>query len=708
MPTYESLVREYHALVFHVARGVLRDSSAAEDAAQDVFLSFLQNPAALSRATNVKAFVCRSALNRALDMAKAGKRRERRESLAAERRAAMDPVEAAFRSELRMRVGELPEDQRQAIDLHYFRGLTLPETADAMAIPVGTVSSRISAALGRLRTALGAAAFVALLARLETELSACEACEAAPDGLRERLLRLGTGLETAEAGRAVARPGAKVAAVSLAALITVSGLIAWRVRAEEEATGGSAAATEDGGAGTAGGPAAETLPPPDGGGETAKAPLEPAPAAPVEGETVLEGFLVQTPEGLRVRPIDAWEHLPRQTMWDEDEWQEAARREAMVLANEEALAGIPPTSAIHFGEFLVSCGGPETAPQALVRVRVREREKIELPEPDRVEVEGLSIPVPSDRKAKATKVTVIAVLEKEILTHAWLEAWREMQRAQSAVGAAWALDPGLEKRAKVLEATTAFSEACARAREARAGQAAPWRIAREWECTWCVAGRIRAVGLGEIVASCPTHEELRAALQDGRTQESLRRSVVSKWGEEALALKTSYYAAYRSKHGQGITLCSTTFRAVLAMNEAEFAEFRGKLEDGERQYLEGLAESREHPEVKRLKEACAEVGLELAELTAIERGRYFLDHGALVIAVAAGSAAEKAGIQVGDVLWRATVPVESKRDVAPAACPIWNPGSLGSMIEGARRRGAPEIPIEAVRESGHVKLSLSL
>ncbi|MBI2923061.1 MAG: sigma-70 family RNA polymerase sigma factor [Planctomycetes bacterium] len=192
MPDFRELVREYHAIVYRVALGVLRDEAAAEDVAQDVFLAFLQDPAALARASSLKSFVCRTALNRALDALKAGRRRAAREAQVAERSGVMDPSEAAFRRELRERVAELPEDQRAAVDLHYFQGLTLPECAAALAVPEGTVSSRVSAALSKLRAVLAGAATAGLLLALEGNLRACEPA-AVPEGLEGRLQRLGRG-----------------------------------------------------------------------------------------------------------------------------------------------------------------------------------------------------------------------------------------------------------------------------------------------------------------------------------------------------------------------------------------------------------------------------------------------------------------------------------------------------------------------------------
>ncbi|MEK7468136.1 MAG: sigma factor [Planctomycetota bacterium] len=89
MPTYESLVRDYHSLAFRVARSIVRDDSSAEDAVQDVYLRFLRDPSALDRVSNLKAFVARAAVNAALDQKRSAGRREKHENEAMRRESAM-------------------------------------------------------------------------------------------------------------------------------------------------------------------------------------------------------------------------------------------------------------------------------------------------------------------------------------------------------------------------------------------------------------------------------------------------------------------------------------------------------------------------------------------------------------------------------------------------------------------------------------------
>lgn len=66
------------------------------------------------------------------------------------------PEQQARRKEIRERLdamlSEIPEEQRRAITLAYFDGLTQSEIAETREIPLGTVKSRIRAGMKKLRT----------------------------------------------------------------------------------------------------------------------------------------------------------------------------------------------------------------------------------------------------------------------------------------------------------------------------------------------------------------------------------------------------------------------------------------------------------------------------------------------------------------------------------------------------------------------------
>jgi RNA polymerase sigma-70 factor, ECF subfamily len=151
-----ALYDRYGRVAYGVALRVLRDRALAEDAVQEAFLA-LWRTAERYRVERAKpsTWVLTLVHRRAVDLV-------RREDL---RRAEPldDPPEAAgeevpveaHRRERRVAVQaalrELPEDQRQALELAYYGGYTQSELADRLGVPLGTIKSRMFAGLTRLR-----------------------------------------------------------------------------------------------------------------------------------------------------------------------------------------------------------------------------------------------------------------------------------------------------------------------------------------------------------------------------------------------------------------------------------------------------------------------------------------------------------------------------------------------------------------------------
>jgi RNA polymerase sigma-70 factor (ECF subfamily) len=52
-------------------------------------------------------------------------------------------------------IGQLPVEQRQALELAYFEGMTQSEIASKTGIPLGTVKTRVRTAMQTLRSILG-------------------------------------------------------------------------------------------------------------------------------------------------------------------------------------------------------------------------------------------------------------------------------------------------------------------------------------------------------------------------------------------------------------------------------------------------------------------------------------------------------------------------------------------------------------------------
>lgn len=146
--------------VYGAAYGVVRDAHLAEDIAQDVFLVHWQRPGAYDAGRGELGHYLRlMARSRALDArrraASAGRARGRLEAEVERPASAEDAVvsvaeRAAIASAVRAAVSGLPERQREAIALAYWRGMTADEIARRCGAPLGTVKSRIRLGLARL------------------------------------------------------------------------------------------------------------------------------------------------------------------------------------------------------------------------------------------------------------------------------------------------------------------------------------------------------------------------------------------------------------------------------------------------------------------------------------------------------------------------------------------------------------------------------
>lgn len=162
---FTRLYDRYADLVYSVALRVLSDPTPAQDVAQDVFLRLWRSPQAFDadrgRFANWLVSVTR---NRALDEVRVRGRRRLRE--VGEVAFAEDPPDGraedpqiaaqvqAERVAVRQALVALPEEQRVALELAYFSGLTQYEIAERLQQPLGTIKTRTRLAMKKLRTAL--------------------------------------------------------------------------------------------------------------------------------------------------------------------------------------------------------------------------------------------------------------------------------------------------------------------------------------------------------------------------------------------------------------------------------------------------------------------------------------------------------------------------------------------------------------------------
>jgi RNA polymerase sigma-70 factor (ECF subfamily) len=164
---FESLVRRYESELFSYLRRYLGNAEMAEDVFQATFLQIHLKKDQFEDGRRFRPWLYTIATNQAID----AQRRNRRhrmvsldhrtggeddvgtlvEMLSGSDRTADEKMEAEEAREwVRVAVGDLPETLRSALLLVYHQGMKYREAADVLGIPVGTVKSRLHAALLKL------------------------------------------------------------------------------------------------------------------------------------------------------------------------------------------------------------------------------------------------------------------------------------------------------------------------------------------------------------------------------------------------------------------------------------------------------------------------------------------------------------------------------------------------------------------------------
>lgn len=153
--------RRHGGAVHALASRILGRGPQADDVAQEVFLDLWRRPERFdpSRGT-LRTFLMTMAHARSVDVLRSeSARRAREERSTRETATAGYDIEhqawdLAVAEQVRAALGDLPADERRAIELAYFGGHTYREVATILGEPEGTIKSRIRAGLRRLRSRL--------------------------------------------------------------------------------------------------------------------------------------------------------------------------------------------------------------------------------------------------------------------------------------------------------------------------------------------------------------------------------------------------------------------------------------------------------------------------------------------------------------------------------------------------------------------------
>jgi RNA polymerase sigma-70 factor (ECF subfamily) len=156
---YDRWSDRVHSLAVHM----LRDARDAEDIVEETFWQAWRSAARYDAARgNVSTWLLTICRSRALDRLRSRRRRPEELTLdEAPAAAAPQPgaIDAMVTSEtgriVRAALAELPPEQRQTLELAYFRGLSQSEIAEKTGQPLGTIKTRVRLAMARLREKLG-------------------------------------------------------------------------------------------------------------------------------------------------------------------------------------------------------------------------------------------------------------------------------------------------------------------------------------------------------------------------------------------------------------------------------------------------------------------------------------------------------------------------------------------------------------------------
>jgi RNA polymerase sigma-70 factor (ECF subfamily) len=169
-----ALYDRYGRVAYGLALRIVRDQALAEDAVQEAFLAVWRTAGSF-RADRARpsTWILTLVHRRAVDVVRREERRraaplaEGVEEPHEQARAADEEIELTDRRRIvQEALRRLPDEQREALELAYYGGLTQSELAERLSVPLGTIKSRMFTGLRRLRDLLAEAGLNDPLAEL--------------------------------------------------------------------------------------------------------------------------------------------------------------------------------------------------------------------------------------------------------------------------------------------------------------------------------------------------------------------------------------------------------------------------------------------------------------------------------------------------------------------------------------------------------------
>ena len=157
------LYDRFGGVAYGLALRILRDESLAQDAVQEAFLAVWRTADRfLAERARASTWILTLVHRRAVDLVRRQERRRGEPLESAPEPVASEQVEEQAtirfqRQVVQEALRQLPPDQREALELGYYAGLTQSELAERLGQPLGTIKSRMFTGLTRLRDLLAQA-----------------------------------------------------------------------------------------------------------------------------------------------------------------------------------------------------------------------------------------------------------------------------------------------------------------------------------------------------------------------------------------------------------------------------------------------------------------------------------------------------------------------------------------------------------------------
>ncbi|TMK26828.1 MAG: sigma-70 family RNA polymerase sigma factor [Actinobacteria bacterium] len=154
------LYDRFGRVAYGLALRILRDDALAEDAVQEAFLSaWRRADTFMPERAKASTWLLTIVHRRAVDLVRREERRRAEPIEAAGDRPGDGPAEDLVwlryeRERVQAALRQLPDQQREALELAYYGGFTQSELAERLGQPIGTIKSRMFSGLGRLRELL--------------------------------------------------------------------------------------------------------------------------------------------------------------------------------------------------------------------------------------------------------------------------------------------------------------------------------------------------------------------------------------------------------------------------------------------------------------------------------------------------------------------------------------------------------------------------